>query len=686
MVAIVGCGLVLAVTTAAAAVAAAAGWAVFVDTYTLTNLVIGSGFLGAGGVIGWFRWHNSVGRLFLVCGLGHLLTAAAGMLVLVASAAQMPVAVIRSLVTLYAGAWQVGVAGLFLLALLLFPDGHLPSKRWRPLAWAIPISSAYQLVTGVLSDNDTPLAGDPQAQSIISVGLTVPDPITEAASVVHTAITLAVLVAVAVRYWRGVDRVRSQLQWLILAVLAILVLNTQRWITGDGPILLLLSFTLVPVAVAVAIVRHRLLDIRLVLSRTLLYLLAVSVVVAAYAGGVAAVSLLVPTAQRGLSIVVAIVVAIGFTPLRLRLQRVIDRAFYGSRSDPAGTAARIGEQMRRDDDLEGVLERARTTLRLPFLALLRDPGHGELAVSRAHGASEEVEDSAVDIVLSYRGDVVGTLRVGLRHGDQELHEDDRKTLDLLGVPLAVALHATALSEQVQLARVAIVEAGERERVRLQRDLHDGLGPSLTSIAFRADAISNVLRAEPDRAEDLLIGVRAGLRDALEDVRRVVHGLRPIDLDTLGLVETLLRDVNGLRTQRPGAPRLTVQAPVGLPPLSPALELAAYRIAGEAITNVVRHSDATVCTVTLDASDDLAIAVVDDGTPPASWEPGVGLRSITDRAEELGGSASARPTPSGWRVDVRLPLPRPGSNGAAATCGRASRVPARDHLDTAGSPP
>ena len=155
------------------------------------------------------------------------------------------------------------------------------------------------------------------------------------------------------RYRRGPEPVRSQVLWLILAVMALLVLNSQRWVTGDGPILLLLSFILVPIAITVAVLRYQLLDIRLVVSRTLLYLLVSVIVIAAYVGLVAAVSLLLPqAADRGVAIASALVVAFGFNPLRVRLQRLIDRAFYGSRADPLGTATRVGERLESDDELE----------------------------------------------------------------------------------------------------------------------------------------------------------------------------------------------------------------------------------------------------------------------------------------------------------------------------------------------
>ena len=261
----------------------------------------------------------------------------------------------------------------------------------------------------------------------------------------------------------------------------------------------------------------------------------------------------------------------------------------------------------------------------------------------------------MELPLDYRGARVGTLIVRLRRGEHRLHDSDRHTLELISTPLAVALHATALREQVQHARTATVEAGAAERVRLQRELHDGLGPALTSVTFQADAASNLIRRDADAAERLLQDVRAELRLALDDLRRVVYGLRPIELATLGLLGAARERAGAMSRDDRRRLGVEVVAPERLPALSPAVELAAYRIVTEALTNVVRHSDATACVVTLSAEEDLLVCVRDNGHAPASWRSGVGLLSITERAEELGGSAWAKPGDGGWEVVARLPV-------------------------------
>lgn len=196
-------------------------------------------------------------------------------------------------------------------------------------------------------------------------------------------------------------------------------------------------------------------------------------------------------------------------------------------------------------------------------------------------------------------------------------------------------------------------------MRLQRELHDGLGPVLTSLSFTADAASNLVRSDPAEAERMLADVRTELRGALDGVRRVVYGLRPIELDDLGLVGALRQRAAALNDTRPDAARVRLDLPDELAPLSAAVELAAYRIVVEALANVVRHATGPVCVVRITAGEDLVVTVDSDGPPAAGWSAGVGLRSMADRAEELGGSATAGPTDQGWRVQARLPLPSPG---------------------------
>ena len=222
--------------------------------------------------------------------------------------------------------------------------------------------------------------------------------------------------------------------------------------------------------------------------------------------------------------------------------------------------------------------------------------------------------------------------------------------------------AVRLSADLQRSRERLVEAREEERRRLRRDLHDGLGPQLSSQALTVDAVRALMRRDPDAAERLLLELKADAQDAVADIRRLVYGLRPPALDDLGLLGALRESAAQYSTK---GLNVSVQAPEDLPPLSAAVEVAAYRIAQEALTNVAHHAGARACTILLamEEAGVLCVEVRDDGLGiPGARENSsvgtrVGLTSMGERAGELGGSLVVEAlSEGGTRVLARLPLP------------------------------
>jgi two-component system NarL family sensor kinase len=213
-----------------------------------------------------------------------------------------------------------------------------------------------------------------------------------------------------------------------------------------------------------------------------------------------------------------------------------------------------------------------------------------------------------------------------------------------------------LSQELQRSRERLVAAREEERRRLRRDLHDGLGPILTAVTLKADAARSALAAAPDQADRLLAELRGDAKQAIGDLRRIIYDLRPAALDELGLLGALDQQVDQFGRQ---GLSVTVQAPPALPALPAAVEVAAYRIVTEALTNVARHAQASQATVTVSVADGFCLDVQDDGTASTAngdgWRPGVGLQSMAERVAEVGGTLQAGPTPTGGRVQARLPL-------------------------------
>jgi signal transduction histidine kinase len=262
------------------------------------------------------------------------------------------------------------------------------------------------------------------------------------------------------------------------------------------------------------------------------------------------------------------------------------------------------------------------------------------------------------IPLGHGDDQLGEVVIGLRPGESQLDLADERILALLAAPLAVAVHATTLSAQLRQSRERLISAREEERRRLRRDLHDGLGPALTGVGLKADAARRLAATDPDRTAQLLAELREQTTAAIDEIRRLVYGLRPPALESLGLLGAVREQATTLSERVDGGSLLvTVEAPAALAELPAAVEVAAYRIVTEALTNVTRHSTASAATVTITADQRaLHLRIRDNGgNGGGPWQPGVGLTSMRERAAELGGVCEAADDHGGGQVTVTIPL-------------------------------
>jgi signal transduction histidine kinase len=236
----------------------------------------------------------------------------------------------------------------------------------------------------------------------------------------------------------------------------------------------------------------------------------------------------------------------------------------------------------------------------------------------------------------------------------------------------VAVHAVRLTADLQRSRERLVTTREEERRRLRRDLHDGIGPTLTGLALQLNAVRKlVVRNRPQDAAQTLARLEQRTEDTIAEMRRLIYGLRPPALDDLGLIPSIRQQAQSqgmvdlpvstkADEQRENRPVFSMEAPEELPPLPAAVEVACYRIAQEAITNVARHAQAKACRVHLSVdrrAGVLEVEITDDGAGvPEVRVAGVGLSSMRERAEELGGTLAVEPGPEGGTcVLARLPL-------------------------------
>jgi signal transduction histidine kinase len=416
-----------------------------------------------------------------------------------------------------------------------------------------------------------------------------------------------------------------------------------------------------PLCLGIAITRYRLLDIDIIINRALVYgTLSISVV----AGYTLLVALLGQLFQARGSFLVSLagtgLVAVAFQPLRDRLQRAVNRLMYGQRDEPYRALSQLGQRLETSFGPEAALtvivDTIAATLKLPAIAIaIGQEPHETIAA-----AVGNLPDGAhqITIPLTYQGETVGRLLLTPRRGERDLSRADRQLLNDLARQAGVAVHAVRLTSDLQHSRARLVTAREEERRRLRRDLHDGLGPTLASIAQRIEVAALLVSSDPARSTALLHDLEGQVRATIGDIRRLVYELRPPILDQHGLVgairaETARWREGGLGVRVDAAP---------LPPVLPAaVEVAAYRIVQEAVTNVVRHAQAQRCTIGLHMPPDsswLEVEIADDGRGlPTQYQAGVGLTAMRERVEELGGAWRIEPNAvRGTRVSARLPLP------------------------------
>jgi len=559
-----------------------------------------------------------------------------------------------------AGAWVsswlwTAVPTSFLLALLWFPDGDVPGPRWRPaiagvaLSWAL-IWLATAFPPGPMPDFDGHIVVNPLGWAGAASALHV----TGAAGMIILAVTaVATLASVGWRFYRGDATVRAQLRWLLGALAVIAVTGALPSSMALSPVILALQVTaacLLPVALAVTLVRRD----GLVLPRLLVYGSLSALLLAAYLAVVGlAQAVFGSRADPAAAVVAAGLIAVLAAPLRARLQRSVDRLVYGARGDPYAALADLGRRITGTpgDLLHEVVHAVTDALRAPYAAVVL-PGDAVPAASAGRPSHPEIV-----VPLSLRGGQVGSLIVAQRTPTEPYSQRDLALLDDLARHIAVAAHAAMLTRDLQRSRESLVATREEERRRIRRDLHDGLGPALAGIAFGLDAARNTLAADPKTAAATLAELKTEVQASIADVRRLVYDLRPPALDQLGLVPAL--EQYAARLAERGTLDISVSAPA-LPPLPAAVEVAAYRIATEALTNAARHSGARHTSVSFIVDDaKLRLEVADDGAGlPArrdSRGTGLGLAAMAERAAELGGACSAAARDRGTCVVAVLPL-------------------------------
>ncbi len=640
------------------------------------------GFATVGALLGWKRPANPVGWLLSATGLSYAF-AAGGLLLL------------QSPGTRAWGAWFgwmffLGL-GFVVFVLLLFPTGSLPSRRWRPVAWA----AAAAIAAWVLGNAFAPTlisSGPPPVRN--PVGVAGPaghvfDVLGGAGAALIVVTGLAALVSLVFRYRRAGTVEREQLKWLVYAggliVAAVLVTvpiapfispdaasNLQN-ATSSG------SIALVPIAIGIAIFRYHLYDIDIVINKTLVYGSLAVFITAVYVAIVVGVGSL---AQRGvrpslaLSIAATAVVAIAFQPVRERVQRLANRLVYGRRATPYEVLADFAGRMAGAYAVEDLLPRMARILAEGAAATRADvwlksgevfhdsaawpAGAPPLPPARATAAGVPAYAAADRILpVRYQGEVLGALSVSKRPGESLTPTEDRLLADLAGQVGLVLKNAglreelLARLEEIRASRQRLVAAQDSERRRIERNIHDGAQQQLVALAIKLSLTESMIGTDTDGERELLSELRQDAAGAAEDLRGLARGIYPPLLASQGLAAAL-------EAQARKAPVPTTVTADGVGRYQQEMEAAVYFCVLEALQNVAKYAGATRAEVKLTASGhDLRFEVTDDGAgfDSDSRGYGTGLQGMADRLHAHGGSLDVRSVPgAGATIAGRLPVP------------------------------
>ncbi|HUP99979.1 MAG TPA: histidine kinase, partial [Aeromicrobium sp.] len=459
------------------------------------------------------------------------------------------------------------------------------------------------------------------------------------------------LVALVLRYRSADTLERAQIRWFAYFA-TIATVSMFNGLVVPQPLadtLWGLSLLCLPVGIAAAVLRYRLFDIDVLIRRSTVLAMVVTVLTVVYLGVAGLAAAVIPDSGAS-AVIAAMVVAALFQPARSVIARRVETGLFGLRRDPAvallSLGTRISGSLAPREVLQALAEGVREALGVREVAVeLEDEGGVTSVIGRVDEAGVPTR-----VALVYEGHEIGALVVGAR-GAEPLDDRDKELLATLARNASPAAQAVRLSRALQVSRERAVSAREEERRRLRRELHDGIGPTLAGLVLRIDT-ALALTDRPNDARRELEEVKAQFRQAVSDVRDLAYELRPPALDDLGLLGALRQHLDAVAIG--SGIDVDIEAP-DLGELPAAVEVAAFRIASEAVRNVIRHSHATACSVRIVTGLSLTMLVTDDGDGVGDERPGVGIATMRERADELGGSFDIESS-SGEGTTVRTVIP------------------------------
>ena len=575
--------------------------------------------------------------------------------------------------------WVVGILPVLFFLPLLFPDGHLPSRRWLPFAWSFVAIIGFLTIASVV--------GEPTLTGSVE-SVKVPNPLYisslpqfEIPDAVFSLLLLGLLGgavgAVVVRFRRSEGMERQQMKWVAVA-LAFLVMSfaLSELLVALGvdnsfvdTTVSALAFIAIPISIGIAVLQYRLYDLDVVLKKTLVFVVLVILLTAVFLVGLLAIGSVF--AGSGLvdwnvaAFVVVFATGVLIAPLWRVARRIADRIVYGRRATPYEVLTEFSERMREAYATEDVLGRmaqiigqatgagsARVWLRVggelrPAASWPSDAEPAEDAVVTGDALPELEGESAVEV--RDRNELLGALSVTMPPSDPMNLSKERLVRDLASQAGPV-LRNVRLVEELRASQRRLVTAQDQERRRLERNIHDGAQQRLVALSVKTRLARDLTGRDPGKAAEMLTQIDAEIQTALDDLRDLARGIYPPLLVDQGLGAAL--DAQARRSPVP----TTIRAD-GLGRYAPELEAAVYFSCLEALQNVAKYAEASSATVTLAQSNGhLTFEVADDGRgfDPSAERSGTGLQGIADRLGALHGELTVRSEPgAGTRIRGRI---------------------------------
>ena len=652
---------------------------------TAANLVVLT-FSLVGGLIAARRPDNPIGWIFCGVGLSFALAGIASAwadYALVRNPDALPLGRFMAWVSVWA--WPPGILMLFTFLLLLFPDGRLPSRRWRPIAWlaglalivmVVPIAVTAWPIRGVLLTNigdNAPAAAPDSFKLAFNIQV--------AGVLMMFVLGIISAVSLLLRWRRSTGDERQQIKWFAFAaaiVVAVVILASP--LVGIAEEFQVLALPLLPIASGIAIFKYRLFDIDVVISKTVVFTALAVFVTAVYLAVVVGIGALIGTTGEPnvvLSIVATAIVALAFQPLRERARRLANHLVYGKRATPyevlADFAERVGDAYSANDVLPRMAKilgegtgatRAEVWLHIGRELRRAASWPANEPPARAIALNGDVElpqlpnaDHAV--AVRHRGELLGALTLR-KPPNEPLAPTEERLLDDLAAQAGLVLRNVRLTadlqarlEELRTSRQRLVTAQDHERRRLERNLHDGAQQQLVALAVKARLTQTLVGADEVKERAMLGELQEGLTEALDTLRDLARGIYPPLLADKGLVAAL--EAQARKTPVP----VQVTAD-GVERYAQEAEAAVYFCCLEALQNIAKYADATGVTIHLSAGDgELAFSVTDDGRgfDVENTELGAGLQNMSDRLAALGGTMDIDSEPGrGTTIMGRLSTP------------------------------